>query len=704
MKKIIILFGVFLSFISTAQNNSISIENWCGTSQRMNLLMQDPAYQIIHQQDEEIRAYEAANPKPQQKAIYKVPIVFHILHNGGSENVSEEQIYNAFDVLNRDFRKQNEDTADVIPAFKSLIADVEIEFVLATKAPNGACFRGYTRTQSITTFSGGGNDGDNQVLAVRNGNDVYQGNWPSNKYLNVYIVADAGGAGGYTNYPNNGNFGNMENGIWLLHTQFGEIGTSSASAGRSLTHECGHWFNLPHTWGSSNTPGPGEGNCGMDDGVSDTPLCEGSAGGCPISQVTCGSLDNIQNYMDYALSCQSMFTLGQADKMRTAIQSSVGGRSNLWTPSNLDDTGANGIMELCKADFSVNKTSFCPGTQIQFTDESYNDVTGWSWTFEGGTPPTSNSQNPTVTYNSPGIYSVTLEATDGTTDDTEIKTGLIHVVPDAVSIPLLEGFESYSTLNGLEEWAIINPSGNGFELTTTGLNSTKSTRLRNFGQTSGDIDELIASPIDLSNASQVTLSFRYAHKRRNTSDGDILRLFATKDCGNSWAIRKTMLLTSSPVQVAAFTPSSESDWTTVHVINITSTYLVDNFRYKFTFEGGGGNNIYLDNINIYEGAFSDELVTGTSGVGLNEISSVKNLEIYPNPTDEELNVKFALDVAQKILLSITDLTGKKMQQNSVNGATGSNFVLIDTKELSSGVYFIEIEMNGLKEVRQFIVK
>ena len=73
---------------------------------------------------------------------------------------------------------------------------------------------------------------------------------PSNKYLNVYVVADAGGAGGYTNYPSNFNFGDMSNGIWILHTQFGEIGTSSTSAGRSMTHECGHWFNLAHTWGS----------------------------------------------------------------------------------------------------------------------------------------------------------------------------------------------------------------------------------------------------------------------------------------------------------------------------------------------------------------------------------------------------------------------------------------------------------------------
>src|SRR5690606_20970726 len=118
----------------------------------------------------------------------------------------------------------------------------------------------------------------------------------------------------------------------------------------------------------------------------------------------------------------------------------------------------------------------------------------------------------------------------------------------------------------------------GFELTTTGLNSTKSARLRNFGQSVGDVDELISSPVDLSSESQVTLSFRYAHKRRNTSDDDKLRLYVTNTCGDAWAIRKTILMSiASPVQSTTFTPSSESDWTTVHVTNITSSYLVDNF-------------------------------------------------------------------------------------------------------------------------------
>jgi len=700
MKILSIIVGMSVTWATIAQVNPV--ENWCGTSHRMNDLMQNSAYQLVHQQDEQIRANEAANPSAMPKGVvYTIPVVFHIIHNGGPENVSEAQIFNALDVITRDFRKRNADTISVVAQFQSLIADVEIEFALATKAPNGVCFRGYTRTQSMTTFSGGGNAGDAQVEAVRNGNDVFQGNWPSNKYLNVYVIDDAGGAGGYTNYPSNWDFGDMSNGIWILHTQFGEIGTSGTSAGRSLTHEIGHWLNLAHLWGSTNSPGTG--SCNTDN-VSDTPTTGGVAGGCPLTQSTCGSLDNVQNYMDYALSCQSMFTLGQSTRMRNAATSSVGGRNNLWTTANLNATGANGNMTLCNTDFSVDKTSICAGTQVQFTDETYNASTGWEWTFDGGVPATSIAQNPTVTYSIPGTYTVILTATDGATNDTETKTSLIHVVPAALDLPVLEGFEPYSTLNGLAEWTVINPQGNGFELSNTGLNSSKSARLMNLNQTVGDVDELIASPVDLSGVSQVTLSFRYAHKRRNSSDEDKLRVYITNTCGDSWAIRKTLLLaTTSSIQGTSFIPGSENDWTTIHVTNITSSYLVDNFRYKFTFEGGGGNNIYLDNINIYEGPSSDDIVTN-SGVGLNELSEINALTIYPNPTDNELNVSFNVRTAQKVAVAIQDLTGKIAQRHIVHAEKGSNLVVLETQSLAAGVYFMEIETNGSKSVKQFIVK
>lgn len=79
------------------------------------------------------------------------------------------------------------------------------------------------------------------------------------------------------------------------------------------------------------------------------------------------------------------------------------------------------------ADFSASETQITAGNSVTFTDLSENIPTSWSWTFEGGTPATSNLQNPTVTYSEPGEYTVTLVASNAFGSDTETKTEYISV-------------------------------------------------------------------------------------------------------------------------------------------------------------------------------------------------------------------------------------------------------------------------------------
>ncbi len=80
------------------------------------------------------------------------------------------------------------------------------------------------------------------------------------------------------------------------------------------------------------------------------------------------------------------------------------------------------------ADFSASETQITAGNSVTFTDLSENIPTSWSWTFEGGTPATSNLQNPTITYSEPGEYMVTLVASNAFGSDTETKTEYINVV------------------------------------------------------------------------------------------------------------------------------------------------------------------------------------------------------------------------------------------------------------------------------------
>ncbi|MDP4281529.1 MAG: C25 family cysteine peptidase, partial [Bacteroidota bacterium] len=84
------------------------------------------------------------------------------------------------------------------------------------------------------------------------------------------------------------------------------------------------------------------------------------------------------------------------------------------------------------ADFTTSTNQVCTGNSVNFTDASTGEPTSWVWTFTGGNPATSTDQNPTVSYNTPGTYSVTLSITKGTSTDTETKDSLIEVFPQAI--------------------------------------------------------------------------------------------------------------------------------------------------------------------------------------------------------------------------------------------------------------------------------
>ena len=254
-----------------------------------------------------------------------IPVVFHVIHYNGPENISEAQIMSGLEVMNADFRKLNSDIDDVIDDFTDVAADIEIEFRLAQIDPSGNCHTGINRIVSPLTYIG---DGDVK--------DLIQ--WPRNSYLNIWVVENANGAAGYSLYPSsvNGNQGAGNDGIVVAHDYTGNMGTSNVYRSRTLTHEVGHWINLRHTWGNSNSPGDPE-NCDMDDNVDDTPTTSGWTS-CNVNGETCGSLDNVQNYMEYSY-CGRMFTDGQRLRMRAAMNSSTAQRNQLWTPANLEETG-----------------------------------------------------------------------------------------------------------------------------------------------------------------------------------------------------------------------------------------------------------------------------------------------------------------------------------------------------------------------------
>lgn len=287
--------------------------------------------------------------------------------------------------------------------------------------------------------------------------------------------------------------------------------------------------------------------------------------------------------------------------------------------------------------------------------------------------------------------------------DSIYQGGAVYV-QQTFSLPYFEGFENYSNFLNIDQWSVTNPNGNQAFLPTTAaaLSGNKSARLYNYSQSGNFTDELISGPVDMSTllpTDDFTLSFRYSYRKKIGVNDEWLKVFVTKSCEDVWVQRKTIHGDAlSPLTSAvSWVPSSESDWTTVHMTNITDTYYVGDFRFKFVFESDNGNNLYLDNINLYQGAPSDDLIFGL------EEMELTNAQLYPNPTDGELNVEFNLNYAQATELLIVDLTGKEIASHAVSGQAGKNVAFLNVDTLSSGVYFLKINVDGVSHQMRFVI-
>jgi len=663
---------LFIFFYSICFTQPIQKHN-CGQHILLRALLKSPEKLKLHiAEQKQLAKEEIENAQKSAKGIiYNVPIVFHLIHSGGVENIADAQILDALNTLNNDFRKLNADTSTIATLFQGIAADVEINFVLATIAPDGTCFSGITHTESPFSYVSNFSGGSDQLNAIINGNDVYQGEWSAHNYLNVIVCGNpSDGVAGYTNYPSN-SFGNgMDNSIWMRHDYMGQIGTSNSN-GRTLSHEVGHWLNLPHTWGSTNDPGLPS-NCATDDGVLDTPNTIGATW-CNLNDTACGPYANTENYMNYA-SCRKMFTAGQAARMRTALTSTIGGRNNLWQPANLIATGTQSAPALCQANFSSTNPIICAGDSVTFADLSFHNVVSRNWVFSGGSPGNSSLENPVVSYNNPGIYQVSLTVSDGVNSIAEIKNDYIVVLPSAGElIPYQEGFENTSAIG--DSWF---SNSSFWEVSTDAFSAgNQSMKLNNLLSADGVTHELESNTIDLSNETDITIGFKYAYANQYNGNSDKLQLLASKDCGETWFVRKSISnaqLANSSNTSAPFIPQP-TDWQQVYVSNITPSYCISNFRFKFSFLSGGGNNLFIDDINIFP----------SSSLGINDRESTYSL--FPNPSSNQLTIEGVEALKQ---LTVFDLYGRKIiAYNNINTASFS----FGINTLASGWYIIKV-FNG----------
>ena len=671
-----LLFSPNNQIISQSQNYS------CGQHIVLKKLLEDSVFKSFYEKEQKSLVNKSQNLNLNNRGIvYKIPVVFHIIHNNGVEKIDRDQAIDALQILNRDLRALRADTATVDTLFKPLIADIEVEFVLATKSPDGSCFNGITMTESVYSYNNGGINGSDQVNDIMMYNNVYQGNWPGNQYLNVFVCGSVGtGIAGYTNYPS-GFFGNtMNNGVWLRHDYCGSIGTGSPSGSKTFVHEIGHWLNLPHTWGSTNEPGLAT-NCNSDDGVSDTPNTIGS-NWCNYNEVTCGPVANIENHMEYS-SCRKMFTQGQKSRMRTALNSTTGGRSNLITPSNHFATGIDAPAPFCEVDFFANRYVTCSGDSIYFEDYSFHNPISWDWNFQGASPNTSNLESTYAKYQLPGVYDVSLTASgDSINFITETKNESVVVMNYfGDQLPYYQGFENVNF--NAPEW--ISNDLNWSITDEVSYNGSYCLKLQNQGLAEGTKQTLESKTLNLSDSSKAYFTFKYAYARKNSSNNDFLRILGSYDCGKTWATRK-IIYTNQLITAADqnnFIPTY-SEWKEANIVSLIGPFCVSNFRFKFEFNSGGGNNLYIDNINI-----SYKNTTGTDSFINQEIS------VYPNPSSDFLKISAFKNIDE---INIYDIMGKQVYSNKTNTKT----LDLNISNFKNGYYSIKIKVGEFIKVKSFI--
>jgi len=604
-----------------------------------------------------------------------IPVVVHIIHNGGTENISEAQIQSQIDVLNEDFRKKQGTKGD------GTGVDTEIQFCLAKITPDGKCTNGIVRVQSDLT-----------------NHQTYQRSllkqlsyWDNVRYLNIYVVKNINNGSGTLGYASFPGGPADEDGVVVRHDYFGRVGTASASFGRTTTHEISHWFGLYHTF----QDGCGTDTCTSGDKVCDTPPVAAPNYSCNTVNSCHNDFpdqnDQLENYMDYTPdNCKSMFTLGQKNRMQATLNTI---RAAISSPENLTSTGCDsGYMSpACNviADFFVNAQTVCSGNQLKYTVRAFNNPTSFKWYFDGGSPASSTLANPEINYSTLGTYPVKLVVYNTVGSDSLTRLGYITVINPPVGIPLpySEGFED---LNFPSNGISIENNDNGVtwqrDTIAKAFDGKGSAKINNLINTNyGQSDAMILPSFDLSTFSGIPfLNFKWAYAKSDPTYSDELVVAVSKDCGVNWnqIYRKTGDdLATGSTQTTPYIPDSSTLWKTAK-INLNAYKVYRNVLIKIINVTDGGNNLYVDYINL-----------GAINAGIEEERNDFVEAVFPNPNNGEFSININNTDLSSVNIKVYDMMGKEINRDALNITLLDKNTLIVKANIASGLYFISIS-NG----------
>ena len=339
-------------------------EAFCGFDHVHDDILKDEDYQIKWKSFEKKLRKEMEEENP-QKMILTLPVVVHIIHDGGPENIDDAQVIQGIEDLNVAFANAGyyEQGSGV---------NTEIQFCLARRDPNGNITNGITRDQNALT---------DMILELDDIDLKDINRWNPLEYINIWLVSSitsniAGpGVAGYAFFP--ASHGQPEDGIVMESSYFG-----SSQANSSVTaHEMGHYLGLYHTFEGGCT----NNDCTVDgDRVCDTPPDQTTGNvPCDLPPNSCntdtdsGFLmdvdDMIQNFMDYsALSCYHDFTQDQTNRMRFVAENT---RVSLLEAKSCDDpclSDLEAVIALDDLEIEVGSTLIVPNQSTNATEYEWS--------------------------------------------------------------------------------------------------------------------------------------------------------------------------------------------------------------------------------------------------------------------------------------------------------------------------------------------
>lgn len=684
---------------------------------------------------------------------YDIPVVVHVVHDFGAENVSDDDIFNDLVGWNIVYAKQNADTASVITPFVQWIGNPHIRLHLATKDPNGNPCHGITRRRSYLTYNGG---------EMSKFDD-----WPPSSYVNIWVVnrMSSGNtqAAAYAFPPGSAAGDPYGDGIITLYDY---LANDHPSGSKTINHEMGHVFNLAHPWGGTNNPGVAVG----EDNVDDTPPTKGhSPVGCAPSALydTVGAssyyklytsfitgLDslvnypdttNAQNIMDYTY-CSRMFTKGQVSRMHFALNSNVADRDSLWTPFNLFKTGATTPWPDLKPipEFMATQTTgsttytnymtrtnyfVFPNTDVKFINETWNDtVTSLTWTFDHGALKTTDTSRSFVInrFTDGGWVNLTMKATGNNTGDSTRTWNNAIFVADPVAKSGENYYMDFSPSGDFAKWPTFNYYNNNFKWqisNTVGLYDNYSMQYVGFddrsfpenytGMPIGDFDDFFSIPVDLTFSGAKYLDFVYSGASRSSSGVDIndslIIEYSTQSKGwTSLARLSKNKLNNKGAMETAYVPHSMSDWAPMAIplpAAAQTPYTVFRFRFKPSVATGydgttstgtmsSGNNFYIDRIHF-----------SPMPESVNNIVAVDvDITVVPNPTngDAYVVVKDANNTIAKVV--VTDITGKVVYTTSQLLSGDEDKIEIPRSSIAvAGVYLVQTVTGSQLRTQKLVV-